>query len=148
MTARNGCLSARHAAACALRLSEEEHAYLARRLHTLTSREREVVRALCEGGPNEALADRLCVALPTLRTHLMRINQKLGSESKDDIVRFVAARLLDAYRRGELPMRDGRRAGAPVGSLLEGKAPPRAALQTAAIHDGRDNGEDRNHRYR
>lgn len=144
MTARNGSLSAHHAAACALRLSEEEHAYLARRLHTLTTREREVVRALCEGGPNEALADRLCVALPTLRTHLMRINQKLGSESKDDIIRFVAARLLDAYRRGELPMPEGPRAGAGVGSMVEGKAHPRDALQTAALADD----EGRNHRYR
>jgi DNA-binding CsgD family transcriptional regulator len=145
---RNGAAAPNHAGDCALRLSEAEHDWLARRLDALTAREREVVRALCLGGSNEVLADRLCVALPTLRTHLMRINQKLGSESKDDIVRFVAARLLDAYRRGELPPQDGRGglpgASAPV--LVEPKAHARAERPDAVPEAG--SGPARNHRYR
>ena len=88
--------------ACTMRLTPEESAFLDLCLSELTTRERDVVRALCLGGGNEALADRLCVALPTLRTHLMRINQKLGSTGKDDIVRYVASRLLDAHRSGTL----------------------------------------------
>lgn len=102
---------------CAMRLTPEETAFLERSLPELTARERDVVRALCLGGGNEALADRLCVALPTLRTHLMRINQKLGSSGKDDIVRYVAARLLDAHRSGAL--RAERAAG--VGAIVEAK---------------------------
>jgi len=69
-------------------------------LDRLTPRELEVVFAICDGGSNELIADRLCIALPTLRTHLMRIHQKLGSASKSDIVRCVSARLLRDYRRG------------------------------------------------
>ncbi len=79
---------------------EKEHLLIA--LTRLTPREREVACAICLGGANEAVADRLCIALPTLRTHLMRINQKLGTTSKSDLVRFVSASLLEGYRRGEI----------------------------------------------
>jgi DNA-binding CsgD family transcriptional regulator len=80
--------------------SEQDH--LRRDLGILTEREREVVLAICAGGTNEAIASRLCIALPTLRTHLMRLNQKLGTTSKGDVVRFAASILIEAYRRGEL----------------------------------------------
>lgn len=144
MASRNGSVAAPHAGACALRLTSEEDAWLDRALPALTAREREVVRALCTGGANEALADRLCVALPTLRTHLMRINQKIGSESKDDIVRFVAARLLDAYRQGELPAWDGRapaRLGVVEAKGAHGEGAFRAPSEAGAAGSG-------NHRYR
>jgi DNA-binding CsgD family transcriptional regulator len=144
MAGRNGAGGAQHPGACALALTDAEEAIIDRRLDDLTAREREVVRALCAGGPNEALADRLCVALPTLRTHLMRINQKLGSESKDDIVRLVASCLLDAYRRGELPPRIERateRAG-----IVEMKSP--GAIPRPSGAAGAHNGHHGNHRYR
>jgi DNA-binding CsgD family transcriptional regulator len=87
-----------------LRLLEAECRRLECDLDGLTDREREVVFAICSGGPNEAVAERLYIALPTLRTHLMRINQKLGTRSKADVVRFVVGRLLEAYRvTGPLP---------------------------------------------
>jgi ATP/maltotriose-dependent transcriptional regulator MalT len=79
----------------------EEH-YLEAALSNLTLREREVVLAICSGGTNDAVASRLCIALPTLRTHLMRLNQKLGTTSKGDVVRHAATILIDGYRRGEL----------------------------------------------
>lgn len=89
-----------------LRLSEPECRHLASDLVALTDREREVVFAICSGGPNEAVAERLYIALPTLRTHLMRINQKLGTRSKADVVRFVVGRLLEGYRQnGALPVK-------------------------------------------
>jgi two-component system nitrate/nitrite response regulator NarL len=69
----------------------------------LTRREQEVIFAMCEGGTNEAIATRLNIALPTIRTHLMRLNQKLGTTSKAEVTLLVAAALIDAYRRGELP---------------------------------------------
>lgn len=87
-----------------LRLLDTECRRLEADLNALTDREREVVFAICAGGPNEAVAERLYIALPTLRTHLMRINQKLGTRSKADVVRFVVGRLLEAYRvAGPLP---------------------------------------------
>ncbi|MDX2115440.1 MAG: helix-turn-helix transcriptional regulator [Planctomycetota bacterium] len=85
-----------------LRLMPVEVAFLDRALAGLTSREREVLLTICSGGTNEAMAERLCIALPTLRTHLMRLNQKLGTSGKSDVVRFVAATLLEGYRSGQL----------------------------------------------
>ena len=79
-------------------LTEAEKSYLDDVLAPLTDREREVVYSICGGGRNEEIADRLCIALPTLRTHLMRLNQKLGTTSKSDVVRLVAGHLLEGYR--------------------------------------------------
>ncbi len=83
-----------------LALTHAERRFLESDLAHLTERERQVVFALCEGGSNEAIAERLYVALPTLRTHLMRIHQKLGVRSKADVVRVVTGRVLAAYRSG------------------------------------------------
>lgn len=85
-----------------LQLIDGEVEFLRRSLDALTTREREVVLAICCGGTNEGIAERLCIALPTLRTHLMRLNQKLGTSSKGDVVRFVAAALIRGYRDGSL----------------------------------------------
>jgi DNA-binding CsgD family transcriptional regulator len=85
-----------------LELTPAERQYLERALTALTTREREVVFAICAGGTNELLADRLCIALPTIRTHLMRLNQKLGTTSKGDVVRFITSKLLDGYRSREI----------------------------------------------
>lgn len=83
-------------------LFDHERRHLDGELASLTQRERDVVFAICAGGANEAVAERLAIALPTLRTHLMRVNQKLGTTGKADVVRFVLARLLDGYRAGRL----------------------------------------------
>ena len=88
--------------ACSLDLSPAERSFLERSLAGLTRREREVVFALCSGGTNEGMAARLCIALPTLRTHLMRLNQKLGTASKGDVIRLVAAELLSGYRTRQI----------------------------------------------
>lgn len=85
-----------------LKLTYAEKLYLSEELAPLTGREREVVFAICEGGRNEAIAERLYIALPTLRTHLMRVYQKLGARSKSDVVRFLLSRVLEAYRDGRL----------------------------------------------
>ena len=90
------------------RLTDAESSFLRQSLEPLTPREREVVIAICSGGTNEAMADRLCIALPTLRTHLMRLNQKLGTKSKGDVVRFVASCVLDGYRSDRLVALGGR----------------------------------------
>lgn len=85
-----------------LSLRPEEEEFLQAGLAELTGRERQVVLAICAGGTNDAIASRLCIALPTLRTHLMRLNQKLNTTSKGDVVRHAATILIDGYRRGVL----------------------------------------------
>lgn len=100
-----------------LELNEAEKAMLDAHLSPLTEREREVVFAVCAGGQNTAVAERLYIALPTLRTHLMRINQKLGLRSKSDTIRFVLSRLLEGYRARSGAARTGWEAGAwPLGA--------------------------------
>ncbi len=85
-------------ARCRFCLTEAERRVLEPSLEGLTPRERDVTFAVCAGGDHEHVAAELCIAVPTLRTHLMRIHQKIGAENKSDIVRFVSARLVEAYR--------------------------------------------------
>lgn len=120
-----------------LELNAVEREMLAAHLTPLTEREREVVYAVCAGGQNTAIAERLYIALPTLRTHLMRINQKLGVRSKSETIRFVLARLLEAYRKGRTPA-----AGA---AAIAGMKSPTEGVETAAEANNR--GEE-NHRFR
>ncbi|MEM8834382.1 MAG: helix-turn-helix transcriptional regulator [Planctomycetota bacterium] len=87
-------------------LTRDERRYLADTLAPLSPREVDVVLAVCVGGSNDEIADRLFIALATLRTHLMRINQKLGTTSKSDIVRLVTTSLLEGYRTGRLSAPD------------------------------------------
>lgn len=90
-----------------------ESAFLTARLGGLTERERQVLTAICRCGTNEDAAASLCIALPTLRTHLMRLNQKLGTTSKGDLLRLVASTLLEGYRGGRIPLEEGGGAGPP-----------------------------------
>lgn len=83
-----------------LKLMESEQEFIRGHLAALTSRECEVLLAICAGGTNDSIASRLCIALPTLRTHLMRLNQKLGTASKSDLIRHAAGILIDGYRSG------------------------------------------------
>lgn len=102
-TSRRGTSSRDAAGECwSLRLTPDERRTLSEELDALTDREREVALAICDGGSNEVVAERLYIALPTLRTHLMRINQKLGTRSKGDVVRLMVGRLLDGYRAGRI----------------------------------------------
>jgi DNA-binding CsgD family transcriptional regulator len=91
-----------HTPAPSIRLSEHERSYLERGFTGLTRREREVVFELCSGGTNDGVAQRLGIALPTLRTHLMRLNQKLGTASKGDVLRLVTSELLRGYRTRQI----------------------------------------------
>ena len=86
----------------AIRLTASERVFLDSALVDMTQRERDVIYALCAGGTNETMAHRLGIALPTLRTHLMRLNQKLRTGSKSDVVRHVASLLLEGYRTGTI----------------------------------------------
>ncbi len=130
--------ASREAGECwSLRLTPEERRNLGEELETLTDREREVALAICDGGSNEAVAERMYIALPTLRTHLMRINQKLGTRSKGDVVRLMVGRLLDAYRAGRighLPTPTGA-AGSPSQTLSNGRSATLAETKPMPMTD-------------
>lgn len=84
-------------------VSATERAFLARRLDGITSRELDVLIALCGGGTNDQIASQLSIASATLRSHIVRMSQKLDAAGKSDLVRTVVGVLLDGYRSGALP---------------------------------------------
>jgi two-component system nitrate/nitrite response regulator NarL len=61
----------------------------------LTVREREVLALMAEGLSGPQIADRLIVALPTVKTHQARLYEKLGVSER-------AAAVAEAMRRGLL----------------------------------------------
>jgi DNA-binding CsgD family transcriptional regulator len=50
--------------------------------HALSTREQEVARAVCEGLTDKEIARRMAVSVPTVRTYLRRIFDKLGIERR------------------------------------------------------------------
>ncbi len=124
-------------AACTLELNAVEREMLGAHLTPLTEREREVVYAVCAGGQNPVIAERLYIALPTLRTHLMRINQKLGVRSKSETIRFVLARLLEAYRTRRTTESDSTRNGGSTGEIVGAEGLAEGSRR-----------EEENHRFR
>jgi two-component system nitrate/nitrite response regulator NarL len=61
----------------------------------LTAREKEVLALMAEGLSGPQIADRLIVALPTVKTHQARLYEKLGVSER-------AAAVAEAMRRGLL----------------------------------------------
>ena len=61
----------------------------------LTAREREVLALMAEGHSGPQIADRLIIALPTVKTHQARLYEKLGVSDR-------AAAVAEAMRRGLL----------------------------------------------
>jgi two-component system nitrate/nitrite response regulator NarL len=61
----------------------------------LTAREREVLALMAEGASGPQIADRLIIALPTVKTHQARLYEKLGVSDR-------AAAVAEAMRRGLL----------------------------------------------
>jgi DNA-binding NarL/FixJ family response regulator len=57
-----------------------------RRLHTLTPREHEILQLMTQGLDNRALAARLNIAYPTVRSHVRKILEKLGARSRLEAV--------------------------------------------------------------
>ncbi len=55
----------------------------------LTNREREVLRLLAEGLTNAQIAERLTVSLPTVKTHVASIFNKLGVNSRSAATRYA-----------------------------------------------------------
>lgn len=56
----------------------------ARANHSLTRRETEIIRCLAAGYSNNEIVDALVVSLPTVKTHLSHIYDKLGVRNRHD----------------------------------------------------------------
>ena len=84
-------------------VSPAERRFLDRKLDGITARELDVLIALCGGGTNDIIASELSIAPATLRSHIVRLSQKLDVAGKSDLVRTVVGVLLDGYRTGALP---------------------------------------------
>ncbi len=54
--------------------------------HSLTRRETEIIRCLASGYSNNQIVDALVVSLPTVKTHLSHIYDKLGVRNRRDAV--------------------------------------------------------------
>ena len=52
----------------------------------LTNREREILKLMCHGYAQQAIADRLCIAPATVRKHRQHIYEQLGVHSEHDAV--------------------------------------------------------------
>ncbi len=59
-------------------------------VETLTPRELDIIRLLGVGLGNKEIASRLGVAVTTVRTHLNRVYDKLGSASRVELALYAA----------------------------------------------------------
>ena len=65
---------------------ERARGALAEQLATLTEREQEILACVAAGKGNKAIAERMCVSLDTVKTHLHHTYQKLGVTSRIEAV--------------------------------------------------------------
>ena len=59
----------------------------------LTVRERDIVQAVARGATNTEVAEELYVTVSTVKTHLARVQEKLGARNRVEVAAW-------AYRNG------------------------------------------------
>lgn len=71
---------------------DQPHESEAIRLSTLSDREREILTCAADGRSNKEIADRLCVSVDTVKTHLHHIYQKLSVAGRvEAVITFLHA---------------------------------------------------------
>ena len=100
-------------------------AVLARQIapRPLSHREREILALIVDGRTNREIADRLCVAESTVKTHLVSAFRKLDARSRADAV----ARITDpetGYGTGILAIESGRAKPVPMPYFEPGQRLP------------------------
>jgi len=55
-------------------------------LDNLTARELETLNLVALGCSNQSIGDRLCISLPTVKTHLRNVNSKLDAKNRNEAV--------------------------------------------------------------
>ncbi len=70
-------------------------------IHTLTLREREVVKLLADGLPNKLIARRLRVAVPTVKNHVHSILDKWDVRSRGEAAACYRQKMREASDRTE-----------------------------------------------
>ncbi len=69
--------------------SEVAAEYTDPELATLTEREREVLIEIAHGLSNQEIADKLFISLPTVKTHVAHILQKINARDRVQAVVFA-----------------------------------------------------------
>lgn len=57
----------------------------------LSKREIEVVELLCQNNTNQQIADKLCIELSTLKTHINHIYKKMGVKNRNQLAAIISA---------------------------------------------------------
>jgi FixJ family two-component response regulator len=68
---------------------DSERMQIKARLETLTPREREVMGELITGAPNKVIADRLGIAVKTVKVHRARVMDKMAVRSVAELVHLL-----------------------------------------------------------
>lgn len=71
------------------RKSVGEHDAIAKRIDSLTPREREVMEYVAKGEPNKAIAYDLSISERTVEVHRARVMEKMKADSLPDLVQMV-----------------------------------------------------------
>ena len=99
---------------------------------TLTGREFEVLRMLCDGQPNKAIARRMDITERTVKTHLTTIYQKLGVTERNQAVEWARLpRPRTVSRRAEIrsPPKPNPITATRHAAICGSASPPRASLR-------------------
>ncbi len=56
--------------------------------HGITPRELEIIELILQGRSNKQIADHLCIAHHTVKNHIYRLYQKMGIETRHELVTF------------------------------------------------------------
>ena len=72
-------------------------------IKTLSARQMVVLRGICKGHPNKAIAFDLGISLKTVETHRARIMKKLRADSLAKLMVRVLLAGMEVAARGEIP---------------------------------------------